>query len=189
MRKYPDVSCFALSAIVFSLLILAYCSAPMNLANETPTPTLDIFDDQVDEKFFQNYAKDVNLNQGVTISRIPLGVVLEGPTPSPNYFTMKIFNHSDEPIRFQNQGFGLRTFVYDQESAAWNEVKVQKPFPETVVLPAKTESFDPTVNNKWTIPDDNFEQLKNSEVRIYITGTGEKTGNTYAAYYDLRLAP
>ncbi len=189
MSKYPDESWFALSAMVLSLLILASCSAPMNLANENPTPTLDIFDDQADEAFSQIYANDVDLNKGITIKRIPFGSAIGGPTPSPNNFAMDILNHTDEPIRFQNQGFGLRTFIYDQERAAWSEITIQKPFSEIVILPAKTESFDPTIDNSWVMPDEEFEQVQISDVRIFITGTGEKTGKTYAACYDLRLAP
>ncbi len=189
MKKYSCELGLAFHALILTILFLVSCTSSKNLMHNTPTPTAIIFDDGADEVFIRTYARGVDLNEGITIKRVPLGMVLEGPTPSPNYFTMDVLNHSSEPIRFQDQGFGLRTFIYDQESATWSETDVQKPFWDVVILPAKTESFDPTIDNSWTIPDEEFENVQSRDIRIFITGTGANTGKTYVAYYDLRLVP
>jgi hypothetical protein len=179
----------AVGLIVLASVFLTYCSATSNEETEQTSLLPLVFDATANESFIQAYAKEADLNEGLTIARNPFLVAADGTTPPPNYFSMTVLNHSDEPIHFPDQGFGLRTFVYDPEKGAWSEIVIQRPAKNDVTLPAKLERYDATINNKWTIPNQNFEVVDQREVRIYILGTGEETGRIYGAFYDLSLKP
>jgi hypothetical protein len=173
---------FAVIAIgIFSILQKQYST---HQATSTPS----VFPPDVDDKFIKRYAMDVDLNTGISVVRSPSLIAVDA-TPSPYFIDFVVFNHTKEPIVFPNQGFGLRTFVYDESTQAWSEIHLQKPAPTEVILPAGLERYDYHINNSWALDDLDFADFEHDAVRIYIIGVGKETGKSYAAYYDARLQP
>ncbi len=154
------------------------------LASSTPS----VFPPAVDDNFVESYAKDVDLNTGISIVRFGYLMAVDA-TPSPKFIHFAVYNHTKEPIVFPNQGFGLRTFIYDELTEAWSEIHLQKPAPTEETLPAGLERYDYHINNSWALDDLDFADFEHDKVRIYIMGVGKETGKSYAAYYDARLLP
>ena len=131
---------------------------------------------------------NVDLNTSISIHRFAPLIAIDA-TPSPKFIDFAVYNHTKEPIVFPNQGFGLRTFVYDESTATWSEIHIQKPAPTWVALPASLERYNYDLNNSWSLDDLDFANFEHDKIRIYIMGVGQETGKSYAAFFDARVQP
>lgn len=160
-------------------VVLALYTIPV-LKNWKSRP-LPIFSEQADKNFANSIAKDVVLNSGITMERA-MPVYPE----QINNVTFSVFNHTDEPIIFSNQGFGLAVFTYDETNKKWKELQLPHvPFPEPTTLPPRTENWNPKIDNSWDILENDTAALGYKKIRFYILGKGKITNNSYAAYLDV----
>jgi len=76
------------------------------------------------------------------------------PTPSPNYISILVLNHTDEPIGFENIGFNIKVFQYNSETNMWEKVLLPyTPEKTQTILPPKLEKFDFEILNSWELRD------------------------------------
>lgn len=161
--------------------------AQLIFVNFPPTPILD---STANARFFERSPLDSSyeINQGLTITRTSIGGVKGIPTPSANYVSLLILNHTEEPIVFDDVGFGIQVFQYESPSSEWRQVNLPYvPEKKQKVLPPKTEKFDFTVLNGWEFNDSDFINLSTNVVRIIIRGIGADSSKNYGAYIDLLL--
>ena len=119
-----------IAILVLSVVILgaqAYLSKnslgneSLNFVDFPPTP---IIDQNINKNFFEQAIDPLpnDLNTGITVERLKM-IALNGiPTPSPNYISLLVFNHTDEPIGFENIGFNIKIFQYNSETNIWEKV-------------------------------------------------------------------
>jgi hypothetical protein len=155
--------------------------------NIPPTPSFNLIANDI---FFEEIAKGVDLNNGLMMIRQPFLLLGEGPTPSPNYVSFVVLNHSDEPITFRDQGYGMKVFTYEPKSQDWKELQMATyPAARATTLPPKLEKYDFDINNSWDISPINFGTDLPQEIRIYISGIGDTSGKQYGAFLDVALKP
>jgi len=150
----------------------------------TPSPALSLFSEEANEIFVSSVAGDVDLNSGIT---------MDGPTPIAipeqiNNIDFAVFNHTDEPILFNNQGFDLRVFRYDEIAKMWENLPLRYvPHSEPTILPPRLETEYSDVHNSWAILDDETTAWGYKQIRIYISGIGQMTNRIYGASLDVTI--
>lgn len=186
MRKNIIVPLFAIAAMT---IFLAFVLVNRNYRESaiTPTPSLSasLFSDEADDIFVSSVADNVDLNSGITMeaarSAIPEQI---------NNVNFAVFNHTDEPILFTNQGFNLTVFRYDEIARKWENLPLRYvPNSEPKILPPRLETWDFELNNSWDILEDQTTDWGYKQIRIYISGDGEMTNKTYGAYLDVTIYP
>jgi hypothetical protein len=123
-------------------------------------------------------------NSGITI----LGRIstTNDPYNYPPDFDIIVLNHTDEPIVFNNKGFGLVVFWGDGEAKEWKRVSLHpspEDYPTPISLAAHTETW--TGNNLWILHGTDIKDYYHlNPLRAYVGGFGEETGKEYIAYWD-----
>ena len=146
--------------------------------------TASLFSNEANEIFVSSVAGDVDLNSGIT---------MDGPTPMAipeqiNNIDFAVFNHTNEPILFSNQGFDLTIFRYDEIAKKWENLALRYvPHSEPTVLPPRLETRYSDVNNSWHILEDETTAWGYKQIRIYVSGNGQMTNKTYGAYLDVTI--
>jgi hypothetical protein len=153
-------------------------------------PATPIVNSETNNKFINRVlsGQTEKTNNGLTVERLKV-IALEGvPPPSVNHVSLLILNHTEEPIEFENQGFGVQVFEYDASTSQWNEVILPyKPERKKKIVPAKLEDFDFEILNNWELTGEDFTNSKTGKVRILISGRGLDTGKKYYAFTDITL--
>ena len=176
MRKNLLISLLAI-AVTAIFLVIVYINS------NHPTAT-SLFSEEANEIFVSSVAGDVDLNSGITI---------DGPTPVAipeqiNNIDFAVFNHTDEPILFSNQGFDLIVFRYDETARKWENLPLRYvPNSEPTILPPQLETRYSDVNNSWHILEDETTAWGYKQIRIYVSGNGQMTNKTYGAYLDVTI--
>ena len=183
MRK--TVPIFLAAILLLSIILLAIGRIFSN-QNVAPTsyPIDSLFSTEANESFVSSIVRNTDLNSGIT---------MEKSTPlyssQANNITFAVFNHTDEPIIFANQGFGITVFRYDEINNLWETLKLQYvPYPETVILPPKLEKWDFDIGNSWDILENETTAFGIEQLRLYVSGKGETTNKIYGAYLDVSIS-
>ena len=175
-------------ALVQGCSLRAYSdNRPVNFVDAPPTPVIDR---EVNRQFLETNHLDSSyeVNGGLRLERIE-AVAMEGiPTPAANYVALLILNHTEEPINFDDIGFGIQICQYEPASSQWNKVVLPYvPEKKSITLPPKTEGFNSKVLNSWEFNDRDFVNVDSNVIRIFIRGLGENSNKHYAAFIDLTL--
>jgi hypothetical protein len=176
-----------------ALLILIIVNSASNNTTDNAIfhlPATPDFPIEAENSFVKMLGQDVDLNSGITIIRSSIGLVISGPTPDPNNVSFLVFNHTDEPIMFQNMGFGLKVFWFDQKAGMWNQIMLpHTPYASKQILPAHLEKYSSSITNQWFIFSDDINITPSRELRIFIEGVGTVTNKKYGAFINLALVP
>jgi len=170
-------------AAIFLAIVRVNRNHSESAITPTPSPAVSLFSDEANEIFVSTVAGDVDLNSGITMeaatSAIPEQI---------NNVTFAVFNHTDEPILFSNQGFDLTVFRYDAIAKKWENLPLRYvPHSELTILPPRLETWYSDVHNSWDILEDETTAWGYKEIRIYVSGKGTITNKTYGAYLDVTV--
>ena len=175
MRKNILIPLLAITVTAILLIVVR--------RNSDNPATASLFSDEANEIFVSSVAGKIDLNLGITI---------ESTTPAIpdqiNYVDFHVFNHTDEPILFPNQGFGVIAFRYDEIAKEWKNLPLHYvPHAEPTILPPRIETWNTDVINSWSIFEDETTAWGYKDVRIYVSGKGQMTNKTYSAYLDVTI--
>lgn len=182
MRKIITISVAIISVI---LIFLVFVNVKYSYQETVFTPTAyfgtPYFSNEANEIFVSSIAGNIDLNSGITMERsMPMN------SEQINMVNFAVFNHTDEPIMFTNQGFGLTVFGYDDTNGNWESLQLQHvPYPEPKTLPPKLETWDFDINNSWDLLENDTAAWEYKQIRLYLTGTGKITNKMYGAYLDV----
>jgi hypothetical protein len=188
LHRYVILLCL----LVFSGTVCIIGGRSPTQVSVSYTPTNSNNTEEADKSFrsailsLHDLNQDIDLNFGITIDQAkPLNP--DGTTS--NYaIDFAVFNHSDEPITFPDQGFGIKIFRYDRVHEQWHEVSLSHaPRILSITLPPKTEKWDMEIGNFWTIWGADLETITYKEFRIYIQGKGDLSMKMYGAYLDVAV--
>jgi hypothetical protein len=184
MRKNILIPLLAIAVMsMLFVVVLVNRNYPAS-ATSTASPAASLFSAEVNDIFVSSIAGNIDLNSGIT---------MDGPTPvvipeQINNIDFAVFNQTDEPILFPNQGFGLTVFRYDEIAKVWRKLPMQYvPHAEPKILPPRLETRYSDVNNSWHILEDETTAWGYKQIRIYVSGKGMKTNKTYGAYPDVTI--
>ena len=186
MRKNILTPLLAIAVTAISLVIVSgNRNHPESAVTLTPSPAVSLFSDEANKIFVSSVAGDVDLNSGIT---------MHGPTPVAipeqiNNIDFAVFNHTDEPILFSNQGFDLTVFRYDEAAKKWENLPLRYvPHSEPTILPPRLETEYSDAHNSWDILEDETTAWGYKQIRIYISGKGMITNKTYGTYLDVTIS-
>lgn len=173
-----------LAILIAALVILWLLTFTANSKKTDSLPPAPLFSDEANADFVSRVAGNMDLNSGITMQRA---------TPvfpeQINNVAFAVFNHTDEPILFLNQGFNLMVFRYDNDAKVWMKLQLAHvPYLESRILPPKLETWDYDINNTWDILANDTESLGYEQIRLYVTGDGEITKKPYGAYLDVKIS-
>jgi hypothetical protein len=143
-----------------------------------------------DQVFTSRFAKNANVNNGLT-----LNILSSHNKPIDTEFgelaEYGVFNHTGEPIIFQNTSLGLQIFAPSGDSNFWEEVKPIIPYgnvPVTLMPNNKViDSYNNVVDNTINLFYSDYDKNVPDKLRFYVTGVGKNSGMNYVAYFDLKL--
>jgi hypothetical protein len=185
MRRTMQIS---LGAIGLILVIFSVISGMPRNHNVPVTPTsypiTSLFSKDADKAFVSSFVGGTDLNSGVAMER-----ATPATPDQANNITFAVFNHTDEPILFENQGFGIIVFRYDDTNKLWERLQLQyTPYGELTTLPPKLERWDLDIGNVWSVPDEETTAFAAEKLRLYISGKGQTTNKVYGAYLDVPIS-
>ena len=136
----------------------------------------------------------VILNEQLTISSFEDSIVFtDQPIESVERienFAFDLINQSDENIIFTNTEFNVRAFKRETNSIdqiEWKEIilPIITPNIKVILYPDSTSNIGINTVAIWIlmIQDLDFDD----NVRFYVSGCGEDTGNEYGAFIDVEL--
>lgn len=168
---------------IFLAIVYVNRSHPEDAITPIPSLTVSLFSVEANEAFVSSITGNIDLNSGITLD--------EAKSVLPeqiNSITFAVFNHTDEPILFPNQGFGLTVFRYNENAKTWENLQLQYvPASEPKILPPRLEIWDFEINNAWDILEDETTAWGYKQIRIYVSGVGQMTSKAYAAYLDVTI--
>jgi hypothetical protein len=175
MRKSILIPLFAITVTVIFLIV--------SRRNSDHPTAASLFSDEANEIFVSSVAGKIDLNSGI---------IMESTTPAIpdqiNYVDFNVYNHTDEPILFPNQGFGLTVFRYDEIAKEWENLPLHYvPHAEPTILPPRIGTWNTDVINSWSIFEDETTAWGYKHIRIYVSGKGMTTNKTYGAYLDVAI--
>lgn len=180
MKKNIAISLIIVAAM-FILVFLRIGRHPPENIIATPKSNPGLFSNAANEIFISSIVRDADLNSGITLdatkSVIPEQI---------NNIAFAVLNHSDESVNFPNQGFGLTVFRYNETAMKWENLQLKyKPYHEPKTLPPKLEKWDFSINNTWSVLEDETSAWGYKQIRLYVSGVGQSSGKTYGAYLDV----
>jgi hypothetical protein len=167
--------------------ILTSCVTKNHTSQVSPSHA---FNEQANSSFLQTIALGVNMNTGITMIRqTSLQTDKEEPWFK-NNVSYIVLNHTSESVIFPDQGFGLVVYGYDLELQTWHIVTLPHyPAKISTILPPHLEKIDFDLMNIWNIPGNEFQNISDRELRLFISGTGTNTNVVYGAYLDIIISP
>jgi hypothetical protein len=185
MRKNILIPLLAIAVTaIFLAIVRVNSNHPESAVTPTPSSAVSLFSDEANEIFVSTVAVDVDLNSGITMER-PASAIPE----QINNVGFAVFNHTDEPILFSNQGYDLTIFRYDEIAKKWENLPLRYvPHSEPTILPPRLETEYSDVNNSWAILEDETTAWGYKQIRIYVSGNGTMTNQTYGGYLDVTIS-
>jgi hypothetical protein len=183
MRKKILIPLIVITVIVLILVVVrSSTNRPKSAVTPTPSRPVSLFPKEANEIFSSSVAENVDLNSGITIERLTSAI-----PEQINNVGFSVFNHTDEPIRFSNQGFGLTIFRYDEITNEWQNLPLRyAPNAEPTMLSPRIETWS-DVDQTWAILEDETIVWGYDRIRIYVSGTGQLTNQAYGAYLDVTI--
>jgi hypothetical protein len=172
--------------LIFTALLLMYVISNNQSIQTTPPSyiTTSLFSNEADQLFVSTVARSADLNVGITLER-----VTSMSPDQDNNITFGVFNHTNEPVVFPNQGFGIAVFRFDNTNKLWENLQLQyRPYSESKTLPPNLESWDFEINNSWDISEDQVMSWGYKQIRVYVSGKGKVTNTAYGAYLDVAIS-
>jgi hypothetical protein len=150
-------------------------------------PTSSI-SNEADEKFFKLMNSDIILNSGIEVKTFSSTIRIISPQQDKADVSFFVLNHTDEPVIFLDQAFGVVIYFYETQNETWYKIDLlDQPGPYTTILPSNIENFSPEAKNYWRIRGKNFFQYSPGQIRIFVSGIGESTGTEYGSYTDIEI--
>ena len=172
--------------LLFTALLMIYV-VPNNQSIQATPPSFiaaSLFSKEADQLFISTVALGADLNAGITLER----VTSVSPDQDKN-ITFGVFNHTNEPVVFPNQGFGIAVFRFDNTNKLWVNLQLQyRPYSESKTLPPHLENWDFEINNSWDISEDQVMSWGYKELRVYVSGKGKVTNRLYGTYLDVTIS-
>lgn len=164
---------FSAGLVIAILVMAASCQAQQPAPHVKPT---SFFSKNADVIFLSAVLGDTpDVNKGLNIKKIE----------SSDGFSFVVLNHTNETIVFEDQGFGMRLFSFDNPSAEWQNLSLEFRYEKILTtIPANTESWDIEVQNTGTLFESDLAKLKFEKIRLLISGHGDKSNTYYFAYLD-----
>ena len=179
------ITCISLMALILGACNVRTNKSSVNIESPLPTPVIAPIANQI---FIDKISPVDELNSGITIERLNAVQINGLPTPSPNYISVLVLNHTDESVIFNDIGFDIQVFEYSPELATWKRLTLRYwPEKSQKALPPKLEKFDFNILNSWELLDGDIVNATSNSLRIYVFGQGEITSKIYGAYLDLAL--
>ncbi len=180
-------------ALFFGVLVtlaVVGCNLGVSFPQRNTNAPVATDDSRLEQQFVDSIAVNVDLNSGITLVRPSTGISIGNSSGVSNDVTFMLQNHTDEPIVFPDQAFGLMVFWADTEAGKWQNVELRtQPDPSQKTLPPRLERYDAAANNMWSVFPNEFMTLDHLQVRLYVQGVGTVTGKKYGAYLDAVLKP
>jgi len=130
------------------------------------------------------------LNVAIEVVRLPEPIVINssGASTGGRDIHFMVLNHANEPVVFPDRSFGMRLYVPDPLHYSWNEVLLGVGPPEQPwALPAKLESWDPVMDNTWSILAEHLPMSQSRTYRLYVSGIGSQSKEEYGAFVDIDM--
>lgn len=147
-----------------------------------------------EDPFAPIVGESVILNDAITINAANRSITLpEEITPLSDCYSFQVIMHGSENITFDNTAYGLRTFKKNTTAEGleqWEEIYLKYiPAPNDIVLYADVDDQrDNPVSKSVCIFIDLLLQVDlDNNMRFYISGVGEETGQEYGAYIDVEI--
>src|SRR5260221_14351591 len=93
---------------ILLVIVRVNSNLPASAITLTPSPAVSLFSDEANEIFVSSITGNIDLNSGIN-----MGSPTHALPEQINNVGFVVFNHTDEPILFSNQGFDLTVFRYD----------------------------------------------------------------------------
>src|SRR5688500_12259168 len=196
MKRTNKIGIVAISIVTILMLLAGYFvyrqqkSANEDQLNFVKFPPTPVINSVANLQFIETIIGDKSneINTGLTIERLRIVAIEAIPTPSGNHVSLLILNHTQEPIAFNNIGFGVQVFEYDSSLLEWRKVALPyTPEKREKVIPPQLEKFDFEVLNSWEFTNEEFIDVRTGILRILIGGMGVNSGKNYYAFIDLTL--
>lgn len=175
----------AAALLLFAGQTLSRRYTPIEPLTLSPTPA---FDATADARFLEEIGPIDDINHGLTLVRLGTAVIQGVPTPSANYASLMVLNHTSESVRFADVGFGIQAFAYEATTRHWiRSPLLHYPAPMETTLPPKLETLGSTVLNTVEVLPEDLPRPVPSLMRFLVSGTGIQTGTKYAAFVDVTM--
>jgi len=160
--------------IIISVLLISSYFLFLYHANKSQSNKLN-------EAFVKLIGNKMDLNESITIEYI------NQSNKYPNLWRFYVMNHTEDVILFQNYGFGIRIFCFDEVNSDWIQIEMQPQWTAVErTLEAKLETID--ISNASTFNSNNIS-TNCSLIRIFIIGESKRTGQQFGGYADIELKP
>jgi hypothetical protein len=146
------------------------------------TPTSNI-----GKVFIEKYAKNAEINTGISL-HVSSFYSDPASTQPGELISFDVYNNTDEPVVFEDIGFGLRFFTPDENLGDWKEVKIMYiPAKISKIVEANTRSYDIVNDNSYSVNYSDFKVDLPEKIRLFIKGVGQASNKTYVAFVDLLI--
>lgn len=182
-KKIRLVTVIFLASWVSVLLIQGIYNNSIKSTDTLTVILTPMFSENANNLFSSMHEIGTDLNSGITINRIPSANIEQARN-----ITYVVFNHTDESIIFPDQGFGLSIYQFNVTDMAWEKLPLPH-FPEQVrkTLPPKLDGLDLNIRNVWTVLENDVDSLPSQDIRLYVSGSGQKTNTIYGAFMDVKI--
>jgi hypothetical protein len=161
------------AVIICLILMVAGCSTHISQNDQTAL-------DERDKLFAITVAAELTLGRGLSIE--PDKSEFYAPYGSVDFF---VHNHTGHDLCFQDDAFGVRGFVFNEEQEQWEEIDLGfTPIPSGLRC-LRNEVTE--LSETWGVfPTQWVDTRGHSEVRLLVIGIAD-TGERYGAYADIRI--
>ncbi len=166
------------TAIYLLMMILPVAANALNLLSPKTRHTK-----AANTLFTETIAQGEDLNTSLTISKESDRYEVSEQED----FVFRIFNHTDEPILFDKQGYGREIYWFDQNFNKWQKANLYR---QPVSTPQR---LIPSLQITSPQAGLGFMHLNDIEIgafdiiRLYFSGIGETSGTQYTAFIDLKI--
>ena len=136
----------------------------------------------VEDEFHDVIGEKVFINSGITIERVNTHYGAEGGV---GFLVSN--NLSDESVTFLDGSFGLEVYYLDHHSNEWKKIEFiyDEIISSQVTIPPLSNKLAEGNLYFYYLEFRHLENLESEEIRLYISGIGNDTGNKFGAYTDV----
>ncbi len=174
------ISIFLLIGLIIMLTSTVWMPYFLNppLPSYTPTSSME-------EVFIEKFTKNADVNTGISLH---VSSFYSDParTQAGELISFDVYNNTDEPVVFDDIGFGLRFFTPDENLGEWKVVKrLYTPAKTSKIVGPHVQSYDMVNDNSYFVLYSDFDVGLPQKIRVYIKGIGQASNKIYIAFVDL----